>query len=140
MFESIKNFPLSIIVIDNYELAHKDVINIIYKILETGELKLSNNTTTKFNNTLFIFTTTITKNKETIGFIKNNNEIKRENFHVTINLKDLCIEDIKKIIENIDKNLKPNEIEKIIDKSDYKNIGAKRISSLINESYMEFVV
>ena len=140
VFESIKNFPLSIIVIDNYELAHKDVINIIYKILETGELKLSNNTTTKFNNTLFIFTTTITKNKETIGFIKNNNEIKRENFHVTINLKDLCIEDIKKIIENIDKNLKPNEIEKIIDKSDYKNIGAKRISSLINESYMEFVV
>ena len=49
VFESIKNFPLSIIVIDNYELAHKDVINIIYKILETGELKLSNNTTTKFN-------------------------------------------------------------------------------------------
>lgn len=140
VFESLKNFPLSIIVIDNYELAHKDVINLIYKILETGELKLSNNQTIKFNNTIFIFTTTNISSKESIGFIKNNIETSHENFNVTINLKDLTKDNIEKIILNKNKNLTEKQIEEIINKSDYKNLGAKRITYLINESYMEFVV
>lgn len=140
VFENIKNFPLSIIVIDNYELAHKDVLNTLYKILETGELKLSNNSTIKFNNTLFIFTTTNVKTKENIGFIKNNNEIKHESFNATIELKDLTRKDIEKIITKNNKKLTSNKIEEIINKSDYKTLGAKRINTLINENNMEFVV
>ena len=140
VFENIKNFPLSIIVIDNYELAHKDVLNTLYKILETGELKLSNNSTIKFNNTLFIFTTTNVKTKENIGFIKNNNEIKHESFNATIELKDLTRKDIEKIITKKNKKLTSNKIEEIINKSDYKTLGAKRINTLINENNMEFVV
>lgn len=140
VFENIKNFPLSIIVIDNYESAHKEVLNLLYKILETGKLILSNNSEIKFNNTLFIFTSKETKTKENIGFIKNSETIINENFSNTILLKDLSKEDLKNIILKENSKLSKENIEKIIEKSDYKNIGAKRIHSLINESYMELVV
>lgn len=140
IFESLKNFPLSIIVIDNYENAHKEVSNTINKILETGELKLSNNQTIKFNNTLFIFTTTYTKIKENIGFIKNNNENKRENFNTIIELQELSLENIKEIIKRKNKNITEKTINEIINKSNYKNYGAKHIETLINESYMEIIV
>jgi len=140
VFESIKNFPLSIILIDNYENAHKEVFNIINNILETGELKLSNNTKINFKNTLFIFTTNEINEKNSIGFIKEKENQTKSFCTSMIRLNELSEENIKEIIKKENNKLKEEDIEKIIKLSNYKNIGAKNITSLINESYMEYVV
>ena len=142
VFESIKNFPLSIIVIDNYESAHPKVINTIYNILENGYLTLSNNTKIKFNNTLFIFTSNEQSNNENIGFIKNDLKEHKYNskFRYVLNLNDLSKEDIINIIRKENNSLNENDIDKIINKSDYKKEGAKNIKNLINESLMKEVV
>lgn len=140
IFESIKNFPISIILIDNYESAHTNVQNLLNNILETGTLKLSNNEIIHMNNTIFIFTTTIVEEKNKIGFLNNNEEQEQTKFNHTLTMNKLTKKDIENIIKKENNKLTSNQIEEIINKSNYKTVGAKKIKKLINEITVKEIV
>lgn len=137
IFEELKNFPISIILIDNYEEAHANVQNLIYNILETGTLKLSNNETLNFENTIFIFTTNNIEEKNNIGFINKLHEKTENKFSYTLTLNNLSKEDIIEIIKKENNNLTKKEIENIIKKSNFEINGAKKIKHLLNEIFVK---
>ncbi len=134
IFEGIKTFPISIILLKNYELANPKIINILLNTIETGKLKLSNNETLNFNNCLFILTSNALKETQPIGFItEKENIIKTSKFKHTIYLNSLTKENIIDIIKKENNSLTDKQINEIIEKSNYKNVGAKNIKNLINE-------
>ncbi len=137
ILEKIKNFPLSIILVEDYLISHNKVQNLFNNILETGVITLSNNTKIDLSNALFVFSTKETKEKNNIGFITNNKDTENT-FTYTITLNDLKEEDIRKIIKN-NNNLSKEDIDKIILKSNYKTLGAKKINNLIRELHQSLV-
>ena len=129
VFESIKTFPISIILLENFNLADESIKNLINSIENNGSLKLNNNETINFNNVIIIKTET-TKKTRKIGFISNTKKPKEDN---TIYMNDLSENAIEKIITNINSSLNKEDIKTIIEKSDYKYSNAKNLKSLINE-------
>ena len=140
IFEEIKNFPISIILLENYEDASQNIQNLILNILETGTLKLSNNETLHFNNSLFVFTTNNIEEKNKVGFIKDNKITTENKFNHTLKMNSLTKENIKEIIKRENNELNNETIEKIIKDSNYKTIGAKKIKHLINEITVKPIV
>ncbi len=129
VFESIKTFPISIILLENFNLADESIKNLINSIENNGSLKLNNNETINFNNVIIIKTET-TKKTRKIGFISNTKKPKEDN---TIYMNDLSENAIEKIITNINSSLNKEDIKTIIEKSDYKYSNAKNLKNLINE-------
>lgn len=129
VFESIKTFPISIILLENFNLADESIKNLINSIENNGSLKLNNNETINFNNVIIVKTET-TKKTRKIGFISNTKNLKEDN---TIYMNDLSENAIEKIITNINSSLNKEDIKTIIEKSDYKYSNAKNIKKLINE-------
>lgn len=129
VFESIKTFPISIILLENFNLADESIKNLINSIENNGLLKLNNNETINFNNVIIIKTET-TKKTRKIGFVSNTKKLKENN---TIYMNDLSENAIEKIITNINSSLNKEDIKTIIEKSDYKYSNAKNIKKLINE-------
>lgn len=129
VFESIKTFPISIILLENFNLADESIKNLINSIENNGSLKLNNNETINFNNVIIIKTET-TKKTRKIGFVSNTKKLKENN---TIYMNDLSENAIEKIITNINSSLNKEDIKTIIEKSDYKYSNAKNIKNLINE-------
>lgn len=129
VFESIKTFPISIILLENFNLADESIKNLINSIENNGSLKLNNNETINFNNVIIVKTETTKKNRK-IGFISNTKNPKEDN---TIYMNDLSENAIEKIITNINCSLNKEDIKTIIEKSDYKYSNAKNLKNLINE-------
>lgn len=129
VFESIKTFPISIILLENFNLADESIKNLINSIENNGSLKLNNNETINFNNVIIIKTET-TKKTRKIGFVSNTKKLKENN---TIYMNDLSENAIEKIITNINSSLNKEDIKTIIEKSNYKYSNAKNIKNLINE-------
>lgn len=129
VFEGIKTFPISIILLENFNLADESIKNLISSIENNGSLKLNNNETINFNNVIIIKTET-TKKTRKIGFVSNTKKLKENN---TIYMNDLSENAIEKIITNINSSLHKEDIKTIIEKSDYKYSNAKNIKKLINE-------
>ena len=129
VFESIKTFPISIILLENFNLADESIKNLINSIENNGLLKLNNNETINFNNVIIVKTET-TKKTRKIGFISNTKKPKEDN---TIYMNDLSENAIEKIITNINSSLNKEDIKTIIEKSEYKYSNAKNLKNLINE-------
>lgn len=140
IFESIKNFPLSVILLENYELSHPNIQNLLTNILETGILKLSNNETLKFNNSLFVFTSNIVEEKNSIGFINNETTINTNKFNHIIKLNSFNKNEIIEIIKKLDDNLTEKEILEILKRSDFPKTGAKKLRNLISEIKVKQIV
>ena len=129
VFENIKIFPISIVLLENFKKASEEVKNIINKIIDTGTLKLSNNDIINFENVLFIKTETKEKDNQ-IGFIKKDNIVSSND---DIYMNNLNKEDITKIALNYKNDLKEEELTYILNKSNYKKENAKKIKLLIDE-------
>ena len=129
VFESIKTFPISIILLENFNLADESIKNLINSIENNGSLKLNNNETINFNNVIIIKTET-TKKTRKIGFVSNTKKLKENN---TIYMNDLSENAIEKIITNINSSLNKEDIKTIMEKSNYKYSNAKNLKNLINE-------
>lgn len=102
--ERVRRKPYSVILFDEVEKAHSDVMNILLQILEDGRLTDSSGRTIDFKNTVIILTSNIganmMKQKKTMGF-----------YEKTENEKE---EDIKKnVIAEAKKNFKPEFINRI---------------------------
>ena len=162
IFESIKDNPFSVIILDEIDKAHHSIINLLYQILDEGVLKDSKGDTIYFNNCIIIMTTNVGYTKKSIGFSKNNiNSDLKEVFGIPfINRIDSVLsfnylnkESILKIINNklkeikhkykkkgitikIDNNIK-NEILKL---SNYEEFGARKINKIIKNDIESIII
>ncbi|MBO5004208.1 MAG: ATP-dependent Clp protease ATP-binding subunit, partial [Clostridia bacterium] len=75
--EKIRRKPYSVILFDEIEKAHPDVMNMLLQILEDGRLTDSQGRTVNFKNTVVIMTSNVgarmITDKKTLGFAKNQN-------------------------------------------------------------------
>ncbi len=75
--EKIRRKPYSVILFDEIEKAHPDVMNMLLQILEDGRLTDSQGRTVNFKNTVVIMTSNVgarmITDKKTLGFTKNQN-------------------------------------------------------------------
>ena len=162
ILEEIKNKPYSVILLDEIEKAHPQVINLFYQILDDGLIKDSKKNTIKFNNNIIIMTSNIGYEKNNVGF--NNkaestvlNELKNELSLSFVNRIDNIIlfnhlteENIRNIIKNKINVLKKkyanitikigkNAINEIVELSNYYDFGARKIDKII-KSKLENVI
>lgn len=163
ILESVKDNPFSVLILDEIEKAHPNIINLLYQILDDGKLKDSKGENIYFNNAMIIMTSNIGFNSKGIGFNngnKVNNDLK-DNFSIPfINRIDSIItfdylnkDNIKEIIKNRLKKLKDkyknknitvkisNEvIDEIIKLSNYKEFGARKIDKIIKNNIESIVM
>ncbi len=146
LFESIKEYPFTVIILDEIEKCNKSVLNLFNQILDNNELKDSKGNIIHFNNTVIIMTTNIIKDKN-IGFKKvtessNINDYFDNSFLNRINeiikLEDLqeksIIKIVKSYLKNINCKLCDNEmLSEIILKSNYQKYGARQLKNIVNK-------
>lgn len=154
ILEEIKNKPYSVILLDEIEKAHPQVINLFYQILDDGLIKDSKGNMIKFNNNIIIMTSNIGYEKNNVGFnnktestilteLKNElslsfvnridniilfNHLTEENIRVIIKNK---INNLKKKYSNVTIKISKNVINEIIGLSNYYDFGARKVDKII---------
>ena len=125
--EKIRRKPYSVILFDEIEKAHPDILNILLQILEDGRLTDSTGRTVDFKNTVIIMTSNIgakliTENKK-LGFSTLEKDCKIENENIK-----------KEVISELKKELRPeflNRIDEIIVFKKLSNEDLKRIVEIM---------
>lgn len=134
VFDSIRENPYSVIIFDGLEYCHNYIQNIIFQILDNGEIKDSKGNIIHFDNSIVILISN-SLNSMDIGFKKeskncdNFTKIYSEKVIDTFVFNKLDKEIINKIIYS-----KVNDkfaTDKILCKSNYEKVGAKNINNLI---------
>ena len=125
--EKIRRKPYSIILFDEIEKAHPDVMNMLLQILEDGRLTDSQGRTVNFKNTVIIMTSNIgarvITDKKAFGFTNNKekDESKKE------------YEEIKKeVIGILKKELRPEFINRIDEIIVFKKLSDEEIMQIID--------
>lgn len=161
IIELIKEKPTAIILLDEIDKAHPNILNLLYQILDEGIIKDQNNSTINLNNNIIIMTSNIGYEEKTMGFTnQNNNKVKtllKEQFSPSlinridniILFNSLTKKDITKIITKRLTNLKQKYkdfeyskslIEDIIIESNYKEYGARRIDKIIDSKLENIII
>ena len=113
MTEKIRRKPYSVILFDEIEKAHPDVMNMLLQILEDGRLTDSQGRTVNFKNTVIIMTSNIgarlITDKKALGFSKQTGreEAAKKEYEATK----------KEVMETLKRELRPeflNRIDEII--------------------------
>ena len=77
--EKVRRKPYSVILFDEIEKAHKDVLNILLQILDEGRITDAQGRTVNFENTIIVMTSNAgSTDSATLGFGKSDNEINQE--------------------------------------------------------------
>ena len=125
--EKIRRKPYSIILFDEIEKAHPDVMNMLLQILEDGRLTDSQGRTVNFKNTVIIMTSNIgaraITDKKAFGFTNNvpKDESKKE------------YEEIKKeVMAILKKELRPEFINRIDEIIVFKKLSEQEIRQIID--------
>ena len=163
VLERVKDNPFSVLILDELEKAHPNIINLFYQILDEGKLKDSKGEDIYFNNCMIIMTSNIGFNNNSIGFNnknKVNNELK-EVFSIPLinridniltfnplthdNVKEIVKKQIKKLKDKYKKKgiivkINSSVIEEIIDSSNYKEYGARKIDKIIKNDLETIII
>ena len=77
--EKVRRKPYSVILFDEIEKAHKDVLNILLQILDEGRITDAQGRVVNFENTVIIMTSNAgSTDQNTMGFGKTDNDINQE--------------------------------------------------------------
>ena len=127
--EKVRRNPYSVILFDEIEKAHIDILNILLQLLDDGQVTDSQGRKINFKNTVIIMTSNIgaklITNKKFLGFannIEDENDEKKKRF-----------EDIKKdVTEELKKELKPEFINRIDEIIVFNKLMSNEISQIID--------
>ena len=156
ILEEIKNKPYSLLILDEIEKSHPNIINLFLQILDNGKIKDSKGNIVRFDNVIIIMTSNIGFNEEGIGFNKNENKVitkLKENFSIPFinridnilifdsltkeNILTLIEQKIinikRKYLKNIDLKIDKKVYEEIVKESNYKEFGARKIDKIIKD-------
>lgn len=121
--EKVRRKPYSLVLFDEIEKAHPDVLNLLLQILEDGRLTDSHGRTVDFKNTVIIMTSNIgarlITEKKTLGF-KNedlNEEAKQTN---------------KDVLAELKKQLKPEFINRIDEVIVFNKLGREELKQIVD--------
>ena len=126
--EKIRRKPYSVILFDEIEKAHPDVMNMLLQILEDGRLTDSQGRTVNFKNTVIIMTSNIgarlITDKKMLGFSKaeNNDEGSKKEYEETK----------KQVMEALKKELRPEFINRIDEIIVFHKLTDTEISQIID--------
>lgn len=163
LLEKVKDNPFSVLILDEIEKAHPNIINLLYQVLDEGKLKDSKGEDIYFNNAMIIMTSNIGFMSNNIGFNnknKVNNDLK-EIFSVPFinridniltfeyldhnSMIDIVKYRIKKL-KNKYKNkgitlkLNNNVLNNIIELSNYREFGARKVEKIIKNDIESTVI
>lgn len=81
--EKVRQRPYSVILFDEIEKAHPDIMNILLQILDEGKITDSHGRKVNFENTVIVMTSNAGSDKKTglVGFAKSENDITKEKAH-----------------------------------------------------------
>lgn len=163
ILEEIRNKPNSVLLLDEIDKAHPNVINLFYQILDEGKIKNSKGREVIFNNVVVIMTSNIGFEKNGIGFNKKTDNsvisslkgyfnmafINRiDNIIVFDRLDDTSIkciirkrlEYIRDKYKDINIDINDNVIDEIVDKCEFYEFGARRIDKIISKDIENFII
>ena len=164
ILDQIRNKPYSVLILDEIERAHPNIINLLFQILDEGKIKDSKGNIIRFDYVTIIMTSNIGFYDINVGFTKNNkNKViskLKENFSVPfINRIDNVIVFNKLTEENIIclinkkiteiKNKYKDRIKVVINKlvineilteSNYIEFGARRIEKIIKDNIENIII
>ena len=146
--KKVRSNPYSIILLDEIEKAHPDIMNVLLQILDEGALTDSTGRNINFKNTIIIMTSNIGANKITenrsLGFGNNNtneNNKKTVIFELKKEFKPEFINRIDEII--VFNKLNKEDIIKIIDiivKELEERLKNKNLKIELTESFKKYIV
>lgn len=124
--EKIRRKPYSVILFDEIEKAHPDVMNMLLQILEDGRLTDSQGRTVNFKNTVIIMTSNIgarlITEKKAFGFTNSAENDENKEY-----------EEIKKnVMAELKKQLRPEFINRIDDIIVFHKLNDEEINSIID--------
>ncbi len=152
--EKVRRKPYSVILFDEIEKAHPDVLNILLQILDDGRLTDSHGRVVNFKNTVIIMTSNIgarlITDKKTLGFASTEDNEESKEYE---NTKKEVLAQLKKefrpeFINRIDEiivfhKLLPEEIKQIADimlKQIVKRLKEQNIEITIDEKAKDLVI
>ena len=130
--EKIRRKPYSVILFDEIEKAHPDVMNMLLQILEDGRLTDSQGRTVNFKNTVIIMTSNIgarlITDKKTLGFTKSEKEDKEKEETAKKEYEDTK----KEVMDALKKELRPEFINRIDEIIVFHKLTDKEIGKIID--------
>ncbi|MBR2833366.1 MAG: ATP-dependent Clp protease ATP-binding subunit [Bacilli bacterium] len=155
ILEEIRNKPYSVLILDEIEKAHDDIVNLFLQILDEGKIKNSKGKTVRFDNVVIILTSNVGFCDGSVGFKKEKKIFTKLNDKFSIPFMNrvdnvivfdhLSDEDVLKIVNSTIKKLKDKYKGKIniriskkvalalIDKSNYEEYGARKVRKVIRD-------
>ncbi len=147
LFDSIREYPFTVILLDEIERCHPSVLNLFFQILDNNQIKDAKGNVIHFNNTIIIMTTNVEKEKN-LGFSNSQTNSKLNDYFTIpfinriqeiITLDSLSEDTMLKIIrqelrlsaKNI--TVDSNKFKKILAESAYKDYGARKIKSIVRK-------
>ena len=162
ILEEIRNKPYSVLILDEIEKAHTNIINLFLQVLDEGKIKNSKGKIVRFDNVVIIMTSNVGFHEINVGFNNKNTKISRLNDSFSIPFmnrvdKVICFnslneEDILKIIKMNLKKFKgkysdkiririSKEVEnEILNLSNYEEYGARKINKIIKDKIETIVI
>ena len=162
IFEEIRNKPYSVLILDEIEKAHTNIINLFLQILDEGKIKNSKGKVVRFDNVVIIMTSNVGFHEINVGFNNKNTKISRLNDNFSIPFmnrvdKVICFnplneEDILKIVRMQLKEFKDKYSDKIkiriskdveneiVSLSNYEEYGARKIAKIIKDKIETIVI
>lgn len=161
VLEEVRNKPYSVILLDEIEKAHPDILNLFLQVLETGAMKDSNGRMVRFDHSVIIMTSNVGYFDIHVGYTKQITEdvhlSLKEYFsvpflnridHVVLfhklqeeQMKELFEKQISKLKEKYQKKnftimVSSNVMEELIKMSNYEMFGARKVDKLVKD-YIE---
>ena len=131
--EKIRRKPYSVILFDEIEKAHPDVMNIMLQILEDGRLTDSQGRTVDFKNTVIIMTSNlgarVITDKKSLGFSKQENDDSKKQYEETK----------KEVLEVVKKELRPEFINRIDEIIVFHKLSDDEIGKIIDIMLKEVI-
>ena len=162
ILEDIRNTPYSVLILDEIEKAHMNIINLFLQVLDEGKIKNSKGKVVRFDNVVIIMTSNVGFHEINVGFNNKNTKISRLNDSFSIPFmnrvdKVICFnslneDDILKIIRMNLKNFKDKYSDKIkikiskeveneiLNLSNYEEYGARKIGKIIKDKLETIVI
>lgn len=139
--EKIRRKPYSVILFDEIEKAHPDVMNMLLQILEDGRLTDSQGRTVNFKNTVIIMTSNLgarlITDKKHLGFTNSSNLSNKEN--KSIDIQKEYEETKKEVMAELKKELRPEFINRIDEIIVFHKLNDNEIGQIIDIMLKEVV-
>ena len=124
--EKIRRKPYSVILFDEIEKAHPDVMNMLLQILDDGRLTDSNGRTVNFKNTVIIMTSNVgarlITDKKSLGFSNNGEESNEQKDYETTK---------KEVMAELKREFRPEFLNRIDEIIVFHKLNDEEISKII---------